>query len=152
MDFCKYTCLSFLYYFSKKIINLNKRGWWWHVNGFGCVCVCLYKALLRWTGACLISGSNQSRNMDKLLLLTPALSPGISICLSQRVMKYKLPGNGWEVEFFFPLPSCLCILSGNAFPTLGGLVVFSCQRALVTIFYEERRTGKFFNQKISHIS
>lgn len=44
-----------------------------------CMCVCLYKALLRRTGACLISGSNQSRNMDKLLLLNPALSLGISI-------------------------------------------------------------------------
>lgn len=44
-----------------------------------CMCVCLYKALLRRTGACLISGSDQSRNMDKLLLLSPALSLGISI-------------------------------------------------------------------------
>lgn len=42
-------------------------------------CVCLYKALLGRTGACLISGSNQSRNMDKLLLLNPALSLGVSI-------------------------------------------------------------------------
>lgn len=44
-----------------------------------CMCVCLYKALLRWTGACLISGSNQSRNMDKLLLPNPALSLDVSI-------------------------------------------------------------------------
>lgn len=35
-----------------------------------CMCVCLYKALLRRTGACLISGSEESRNMAKLLLPT----------------------------------------------------------------------------------
>lgn len=92
-----------------------------------CMCVCLYKALLRWTGACLISGSNQSRNMDKLLLPNPALSLDVSI-----VFPHDWSGND-QVKFFFPVPSCLWILSsthflnfnGKAFQTVGGLLVSS---------------------------
>lgn len=47
-----------------------------------CMCVCLYKALLRWTGACLISGSNESRNMDKTAATEPCTKPRCFHCVS----------------------------------------------------------------------
>lgn len=83
-----------------------------------CMCVCLYKALLRWTGACLISGSNQSRNMDKLLLLNPALSHGVSIVFPSDRLN---TDDQWMITLILlPLPPCLCIFSSTPLLNFNG--------------------------------
>lgn len=108
MDFCKYTCLPFLYYFSKKIIlNLNKRGWWWQVNGCGYVCVCVCIRLF-WDKLVLVKFPAQNRaGYGQSAATEPCTEP-------QRLRsdvpsgRHALAASSGFAVSLSPLPSCFC--------------------------------------------
>lgn len=114
--------------------------------GYVCVCVCIRLFETR-PGACLISGSDQSRNMDKLLLLNPALSLGVSVVSSPELVRRSLPGSDFRRVAALPLPPRPDTLgskhppnlTGGTFQTLGGLLVSSPFRELVSLFSEKGR-------------